>query len=123
MRRTDVYVAVGGVDQLAGTLTVRGRGDLARSQFVYDPEFAYGGQGFDLAPGLPVDDPVHGFRGIPLFVQDAGPDLFGALTCYAGLHSRRTGWRRSTTWTTSSAPATSPGKERSASPTPPPARS
>ena len=34
----------------AGTLTVRGRGDLARSQFVYDPEFAYGGQGFDLAP-------------------------------------------------------------------------
>lgn len=122
MRRTDVYVAVGGVDQLAGTLTVRGRGDLARSQFVYDPEFAYGGQGFDLAPGLPVDDPVHGFRGIPLFVQDAGPDLW-ALTCYAGLHSRRTGWRRSTTWTTSSAPATSPGKERSASPTPPPARS
>jgi serine/threonine-protein kinase HipA len=78
MRRTDVYVAVGGVDQLAGTLTVRGRGDLARSQFVYDPEFAYGGQGFDLAPGLPVDDPVHGFRGIPLFVQDAGPDLWGA---------------------------------------------
>lgn len=78
MRHADLYLTAGGATQLAGTLTVRGRGDLARSQFVYDPEFAYGGTGFDLAPGLAVDELVYNFRGIPLFVQDAGPDLWGA---------------------------------------------
>lgn len=64
---------------LVGELAVHGRGGLATSYFTYDPEFLYGGDGFPLdgATRL-IDEPIH-VRGLPMFLEDTGPDRWGKL--------------------------------------------
>lgn len=77
MRRVELVLDRSGVECSVGTLTVQSRGDRATSQFSYAPEFVYG-EGFALAPALALDDGYFTFRGLPLFIQDAGPDRWGA---------------------------------------------
>ncbi len=60
-----------------GALTVTGTGDLARSDFTYDPEFMYGEHGFDLAPRVRRADGEHSTRHLPFFIEDAVPDRWG----------------------------------------------
>ncbi|AQP52325.1 hypothetical protein BW733_17330 [Tessaracoccus flavescens] len=72
-----------------GTLSVRGFGDSANSLFTYDPAFMYEGYGFDLAPRVPHGDTGEfRFPGLPLFLEDAGPDRWGRRLLFRAAQAR-----------------------------------
>lgn len=78
MRRVEVFVEIAGEPVLAGDLRVHGVHDRATSDFWYDPGYMYDSDGFDLAPAVRRKDGEITTRGLPLFIQDAGPDRWGA---------------------------------------------
>lgn len=78
MRRVEVFVEIGSQPVLAGELMVHGFQDRATSDFWYDPGYMYAPDGFDLAPAVRRKDGEFATRGLPLFIQDAGPDRWGA---------------------------------------------
>lgn len=77
-RLIDIGITQGDDIAPVGALIVWGRGDRVTSTFAYDAGYIYDQGGFELAPSVPLDDDRHTFRDIPLFLQDAGPDRWGA---------------------------------------------
>lgn len=78
MRRFTIHTEVAGSTMQAGTLTVRGFGDQAISDFLYDPEYMYAAESYDLAPAVKRTVGDYTTAKLPYFVQDAGPDRWGA---------------------------------------------
>lgn len=78
IRRVELYLDADRGLTPVGALTVTGSGDLARSDFAYDPEFMFGEHGFDLSPRVRRADGEHSTRHLPFFIEDAGPDRWGA---------------------------------------------
>lgn len=78
MRRVQVWANTGGENHLVGELIFRQRLGGDATSFTYDTDFAYGDAGFDVAPNMRREDIFFNGRGLPLFIQDAGPDSWGA---------------------------------------------
>lgn len=78
-RRIEVHLNTPVGDLPVGELAVHGRGDLATSYFTYEPDFLYSGSGFPLdGASRLIDEPLQA-RGLPLFLEDTGPDRWGKL--------------------------------------------
>lgn len=91
MRRYDLWTTVAGSDMLAGTITVHGYGDRAVSDFAYDPLYMYDRATFDLAPTIRRAVGEFAVRQLPFFLQDAGPDRWGAHLVQRAFEGRHTG--------------------------------
>ncbi|MDO5735345.1 MAG: type II toxin-antitoxin system HipA family toxin [Propionibacteriaceae bacterium] len=74
-----------------GELTVYGRGGLATSHFTYEPEFLYGRDGFPLNNASRLDDEPIQTRGVPMFLEDTGPDRWGKLLLQREAHAAQQG--------------------------------
>lgn len=91
MRRYEIWTTVAGADMLAGTITVHGYGDRAVTDFTYDPLYMYDPTTFDLAPTLRRAVGEYTVRQLPFFLQDAGPDRWGAHLVQRAFEARRAG--------------------------------
>lgn len=77
IRHLDVRMGIN-AEVPVGSLTAAGDTESSPVYFTYDPSFLYEGHGFDLAPMLPIaGSGDFTFAGVPLFLQDAGPDRWG----------------------------------------------
>lgn len=70
-----------------GELAVYARGGLATSHFTYEPEFLYGADGFPLDNAARLDDEPIQTRGLPMFIDDTGPDRWGKLLLQREAHN------------------------------------
>ena len=78
MSRVTVYTTIGGEAVLAGNLSVQNYGERATSDFLYDPEYMYARDTYDLSPTVRRAVGEFTTRQLPFFIQDAGPDRWGA---------------------------------------------